>query len=108
MSEQDSISPPGVLATACRHRTHTHTSGSMSGVWKRKHGGAREAPADERAATDRFNLNYRATPRLHKLSRTGSGVTLSTTYNVRHGLVAKLRPKWPPLHHALKACCSFS
>jgi hypothetical protein len=34
-------------------------------VWKRKHGGAREAPTDEESATDRLHLNHRATPRLH-------------------------------------------
>jgi hypothetical protein len=41
------------------------TSGSMGGVWKRKNGGASEAPTDEGSATDRLSLNHRATPRLH-------------------------------------------
>jgi hypothetical protein len=39
----------------------------MSGVWKRKHGGASEAPGTKGSATDRLHLNHRATPRLQHL-----------------------------------------
>jgi hypothetical protein len=41
--------PVGDLVTFSESRMrHIRTSGSISGVWKRKHGGISEAPTDER------------------------------------------------------------
>jgi hypothetical protein len=41
-------------------------SGSMSGVWKRRHGRPSEAPPDERGGKQIWSTySHRATPRLH-------------------------------------------
>jgi hypothetical protein len=72
------------------------TSGSMSGVWKRKMAELVRHRQTKGSATDRLHLNHRATPRLHKsknllvrfarLDVAARRPTLRVLSSVRHGV----------------------